>query len=502
MTRPPLPEAFLERLARRLGAAEADALAAALAAPPAIGLRAHPRVGDPLALAERFGWPAERVPWCVEGALLAPFAARDAAPPGRHPAGRHPWQEAGAYYLQDPSAMGVVPALDPRPGERVLDLAAAPGGKATHAEARLDGRGVLWAHDALPRRADALAANLERWGARNAVVTQGPVEALRPLAGAFDRVLLDAPCSGEGMFRKSDAARERWSPALVAACARTQAGLLDLAADLVRPGGVLVYATCTFADEEDEEALVGLLRRRPDLHPEPIALPGAAPARAPAGAPPGLGAAAARWWPHRQRGEGHFVARLRRDPGAVRAAPPPRRSVRQGAATAAAASRADVATWRAFADAVLGGDPLPGHALVRLGDRLLAVPDDVPAGGPTPRRLGVALGRFAPGRFEPDHAVSRVLPDLGARAARLDLDVDDPRVAAYLRGAALQADAPDGWVVVRAGGLPLGWAKARAGEANNRYPRGLRRDLEAPAGRDPGGDPDDAGALVPSVSAC
>ncbi len=379
--------------------------------------------------------------------------------------------------------MGVVPALDPRPGERVLDLAAAPGGKATQIEGRLAGAGVLWAHDAVPARTDALAGNLERWGARTAVVTQGPVDALRPLAGAFDRVLVDAPCSGEGMFRKSDAARAQWSLAHVAACARTQIGLLDLAADLVRPGGVLVYATCTFAEEEDEGVVEELLRRRTDLVLEALDLPAAASGRPGPAGPAALEHATARWWPHRQAGEGHFVARLRRTPDAtvVRAAsersPRAGAAGRRGHAGPVPASPSDVATWRSFADAVLGGDPLARHVLKRVGDRLLAVPEGVPEGGPAPRRIGVALGRMAPGRFEPDHALSRVLPDLAAGAARIDFEVDDPAVLAYVRGEALAAPAPNGWVVVRAGGVPLGWAKARAGELNNRYPRGLRRNL-------------------------
>jgi 16S rRNA C967 or C1407 C5-methylase (RsmB/RsmF family)/NOL1/NOP2/fmu family ribosome biogenesis protein len=488
--RPPLPPPFVARVAARLGDDEARALIAALESPPAIGLRAHPRtlaalgLGSPATLARRLGWAAEPVPWCREGAVLAPMpgdGAPGVGPSPRHPAGRHPWHEAGAYYLQDPSAMAVVPVLDPQPGERILDLAAAPGGKATHVDGRLGATGSLWAHDAVAARADALVANLERWGARTAVVTQGPLDALRALAGAFDRVLVDAPCSGEGMFRKSDAARSQWSPDHVAACARTQADVLDLAADLVRPGGVLVYATCTFAEEENERVIEALLRRRPDLLPEAFALPGAAPGAPGPAAPPALARATARWWPHRQAGEGHFVARLRRASDApVRrpnARPPRRVDRRSDGGGARPATAAELATWRAFADAVLGGDPLPGHPVVRVADRLLAVPDGVPDGGPVRRRQGVALGRLAPGRFEPDHALSRVLPDLGDGAARLDLALDDPAVLAYARGAALSLPAPDGWLVVRAGGVPLGWGKARAGEVNNRYPRGLRRDL-------------------------
>jgi 16S rRNA C967 or C1407 C5-methylase (RsmB/RsmF family)/NOL1/NOP2/fmu family ribosome biogenesis protein len=491
MTRPPLPAAFLARIRHQLGQEEAASLAAALVAPSDQGLRANPRHGAALTLVRRRGWDAVALPWCPEGVVLARGATE------RHAAGRHAWHEGGAYYLQDPAAMGVVPLLDPRPGELVLDLAAAPGGKATHIAGRLGDRGLLWAHDATPARADALVANLERWGASVAVVSQGDARALAPLAGRFDRVLVDAPCSGEGMFRKSDAARARWSTHRVEACAALQAGLLDLAADLLRPGGVLVYATCTFAPEEDEAVVAALLRRRPDLNlddlddlglrPSPPSRPGAGP----------VGVASARWWPHLGPGDGHFAARLRRDPsvhvGAAATGSAPRRAGRGGGHPASRpATLAERATWRAFADGVLGGDPLPAHVLRLSGDRLIAFPEAALALDAPWRSAGVPLGRLATRRggstrFEPHHALSRVLPARGASAAGVDLADGDPRVHDYLRGGALVAAGVEGWGLVRADGVPLGWAKGSRGELNNHYPRGLRRDLDrgAPPDEDP-----------------
>lgn len=483
MTRPPLPEAFLQRARRQLGLADADAFLRALSGASALGLRANPRHGSPWALVERLGWRAAPVPWCPEGIVLA------SPEEGRHPAGRHPWHEGGAYYLQDPSAMGVVPLLDPRPGEVVLDLAAAPGGKATHVAGRLGDSGLLWAHDTTPQRADALAANLERWGASATVVSQGDPEVLRRLAGAFDRVLVDAPCSGEGMFRKSDAARERWSPARVHACARLQSGLLDLAADLVRPGGVLVYATCTFAPEEDEAVVEALLARRPDLWLTDLD----AERLRPAATDPGVGPVAVgcvRWWPHRGVGDGHFAARFGRDAPAGggspagRGAPSRRSSPRERSAfrRPTTASDPERSAWQAFARENLGGDPLPDHELVSSDGALTAVPAAALALGGPWRRAGVALGRVLSGRrgdrrFEPHHALSRVLPAHGAASAHVDLAVDDPRVFGYLRGESVDVTGIEGWGLLRAEGVPLGWVKARAGVANNHYPRGLRRDL-------------------------
>lgn len=484
MSRPALPPAFLAREARRLGVDGAAALVAALARPPDVGLRAHPRVGRGLDVAARRGWAAEPLPWCPEGAALA------RPPEGPHPAARHAWHDAGAYYLQDPSAMGIVPVLDPGPHEVVLDLAAAPGGKATHIAGRLDPEGLLWAHDAFPARAEALVRNLERWGAATAVVSRGDPRRLRRLGARFDRVLVDAPCSGEGMFRKSDAARRRWSPDRVRACSALQAGLLDLACDLLRPGGTLVYATCTFSHEEDEGAVAALLARRPDLLLDDLDAAGVRPAGTVVGDPP-LAAGSARWWPHRARGEGHFVARLRRREPATGAA----------AAAAPAAGRAppslrpaapdQVAAWRGFAAEVLGGDPLPHHRLAGDGDRVWAVPAAAWALPLEGARAGVPLGRVAADRrgrrrFAPHHALTRVLPDHGAAGARHDLRDDDPAVAAYLRGEPLAVPGLEGWGLVRVDGLPLGWLKGHGGHGNNHYPRGLRRD----PGREPVPDDD------------
>jgi NOL1/NOP2/fmu family ribosome biogenesis protein len=344
-----------------------------------------------------------------------------------------------------------------------------------------------------------LVSNLERWGATTAVISQGDPRHLDRLAGRFDRVLVDAPCSGEGMFRKSDAARLRWSPERVHACSLVQATLLDRAADLVRPGGVLVYATCTFAPEEDEGAVEALLARRPDLELVDLDADGLRPTGAQPGAGP-VGRGCARWWPHRVVGDGHFAARFRRgEPGA--------RSATPGGAVLGAAARRRWATaprgradarpaavdgperdaWRSFVAEVLGIDPLPGHALLADGGRLIAVPPEALAFGAPRRRAGVALGRVAVGRrgrrrFEPHHALSRVLPERGAAAAGVELELEDPRVAAFLRGEPVALAGLEGWGLVRAAGVPLGWVKASRGEANNHYPRGLRRDpaREAP----------------------
>jgi NOL1/NOP2/fmu family ribosome biogenesis protein len=275
----------------------------------------------------------------------------------------------------------------------------------------------------------------------------------------------------------------------VHACARIQSGLLDLAADLVRPGGVLVYATCTFAPEEDEAVVEALLARRPDLWLADLDAERLRPEATDPGVGP-VGVGCVRWWPHRGVGDGHFAARFGRDAPAggasseARGASSRRRTPHERSAfrRPTTASGPERSTWQAFARENLGGDPLPDHELLSSGGAMTAVPAAaLELGGPW-RRAGVALGRVLSGRrgdrrFEPHHALSRVLPAHGAAAAHVDLAADDPRVFDYLRGESVDVTGIEGWGLVRAEGVPLGWVKARAGVANNHYPRGLRRDL-------------------------
>ncbi|HET8985777.1 MAG TPA: RsmB/NOP family class I SAM-dependent RNA methyltransferase, partial [Trueperaceae bacterium] len=277
-----LPPGFVARVLADLGQREGEELLSSLRDRAQLGLRVNGTVGRAVDVVERLGWSAEPLPWSPEGVLLAdaclapdsavrPHGASEAS----HPAAAHPWHDAGAYYLQDPAAMGVVPVLDPQPGEAILDLAAAPGGKSTYIADRLHGSGMLWSHDVDPGRAGALVGNLERWGATNVVVSHGPVSRLAPVYGTFDRVLLDAPCSGEGMFRKSRAAVDLWSTARVAEFVAIQARLLDEAVAFLKPGGVLVYSTCTFGADENEGALCSLLSRRDDIVMEGFTVAGA-----------------------------------------------------------------------------------------------------------------------------------------------------------------------------------------------------------------------------------
>ena len=226
--------------------------------PASVGLRVNTLKLLPEAFQALSPFSLSPIPWCPAGfESCSAISVTGAAQPGKHP-----YHAAGLYHLQEPSAMAVAGLLDPQPGERVLDLSAAPGGKATHLSALMQNEGLLVANEIHPRRAWELFENTERWGARNVAITNATPRQLADHFGEFfDKVLVDAPCSGEGMFRKSEASRREWSPELAQSCAIRQGAILDQAARLVRPGGKLAYSTCTFAPEENESANAGFLEK-------------------------------------------------------------------------------------------------------------------------------------------------------------------------------------------------------------------------------------------------
>ena len=231
-----LPEAFTEKMRRLLGS-EYDAFAASYGQGRQYGLRRNLLKGTEQDFIRVMPFPLEKISWAREGYYY------DAA----NQPGRHVLHEAGAYYIQEPSAMAAVEALDPAPGERILDLCAAPGGKTTQIAGRMEGQGLLVANEVIGERARILSQNVERMGISNCVVCSEKPERMETLfPGFFDRILVDAPCSGEGMFRKEEEARDEWSPEAVRMCADRQAMILNEAAKMLKPGGVLVYSTCTF----------------------------------------------------------------------------------------------------------------------------------------------------------------------------------------------------------------------------------------------------------------
>jgi len=438
-----LPAAFLARMKRLLGD-EYEAFLASYDRPHNTGLRLNPRKA-----AAALPFCAERVPWEPNGFYLLP----DVRP------GLHPYHDAGLYYLQEPSAMAPARLLGAQPGEVVLDLCAAPGGKATQLAAAMAGQGLLVCNEIHPKRAKILSSNVERLGVTNALIlNEHPAKLAERFPGFFDRILVDAPCSGEGMFRKEDAAVTDWSEETVAMCAERQGEILRSAAEMLRPGGRLVYSTCTFAPEENEGVISRFLRDRPDFfieeadapwfdrgHPEWVDKPAEGVERA------------FRLWPHKLRGEGHFAAVLRRRSEEERRLP---------ALQKPEALPDCVKTFLAENGLSTAG------SVVSFGETVYLAPELLPdLRGLRVLRAGLELGEARKGRFVPAHALALALTDFPATA---DFPAGSPEIGAYLHGQTLFSP-QSGWVLVCADGHPLGWAKGADGILKNRYPKGLRR---------------------------
>ncbi len=441
-----IPQAFLSRMQVLLGPDYGDYLRS-YDRPLQKGLRLGPKARG-LALDLPFGLTP--VPWAAGGFSYDP----DARP------GKHPWHEAGLYYLQEPSAMAPGALLGARPGERVLDLCAAPGGNATQRAAAMEGRGLLVANEIHPARAKILSRNIERMGIPNALVTNmHPRDLAERFPGCFDRIMVDAPCSGEGMFRKEEAAVTDWSPETVAMCASRQKEILRSAAAMLRPGGRLCYSTCTFAPEEDEGVMAWFLTEYPDFRPAEVEAPWFSPAR-PDWAEPRVPAVGKgfRLWPHLLGGEGHFLMVLERQGDGPGASLPPPKALDMPPELRDFLRELDVS--------------LPEGRLLSFGSSVYLAPPETPdLKGLRVLRPGLELGVLKKGRFEPAHALALWLRTC-ARTA--DFPPESPEIFAYLRGESLPGDGK-GWTLITAGGVSLGWAKASGGQLKNHYPKGLRR---------------------------
>ncbi len=368
--------------------------------------------------------------------------------------GADPYHFAGLYYLQEPSAMTVAPFADPCKKERVLDLCAAPGGKTTQIAAKMRGEGILIANEIDPARAKILSQNVERMGIANCAVTSAAPEKLAEKFPAyFDTVLVDAPCSGEGMFKKEPNAIPEWSEQNVARCALRQRTILDEAAKMLCAGGRLIYSTCTFAEEEDEWQIGDFLRR----HPAFSLL------------------CEKKLYPHEFRGEGHFCAVLEKNSD-LNICPPPDagegvRPRSSGKSFPVCRNAQAERAFRAF-EADFFEEPLKGALHTLLDGRMYLVPAGMPdLSGIRLLRLGVELGAFDGKLFKPAHALAMAF---GGRARR-KLSLSRKQCEQYLRGETLPADLPNGWCAVCVEEFPLGLGKCTDGAVKNHLPKGLRK---------------------------
>lgn len=485
-----LPEKFLERMQNMLGE-EYPAFLESLSGKRYRALRLNPLKTRIQEGKEKLPFALSPVPWTKNG-----FYYEEEEQPGKHP-----YHEAGLYYIQEPSAMAPVPCLmeerasvaaiperqeehvsaaaiperqeEPATPGRVLDLCAAPGGKSTQIAEYMRGRGMLITNEIHPQRAKILSENIERMGISNAIVLNETPESLsKRFIAFFDRILVDAPCSGEGMFRKNDNAGEEWSEENVALCAERQDGILDCAATMLKPGGRLVYSTCTFAPAEDEGSVSRFLETHPDFCLEKEE----------------------RLMPHKIKGEGHFLAVLHREGGQL-----------SSAATAGTEKSLTLKDCREFLDFAKEALTIPaeeltaGKILLRFGEQLYLAPAETPSlRGLKVLRPGLHLGTVKKNRFEPSHALALFLKKEQVVHA-VNLACDGTAVRKYLEGqtltigegcdvemadimtrgsmAAEQADVSllKGWCLVCVDGYSLGWGKAAGAVLKNHYPKGLRK---------------------------
>ena len=362
--------------------------------------------------------------------------------------GNHPYHQAGLYYFQEPSAMSAVTALQLQGDERVLDLCAAPGSKATAIASKLD-TGLILANEIHPTRAKALLENMERMGISRAVITNSDSASIaKALPDYFDKVLVDSPCSGEGMFRKYPRILEEWSEDLVALCTQRSREVLENAAKTLRPGGRLVYSTCTFNLEENEKTILWFLEHHPEFHPVDTGIQG--------GRSGFLGLEqAVRIFPA-DGGEGHFVCAMVRDGNGPRKEAPAFKGEKHPDAQAALKE--------------MFKQPLSGNWLCR-GDYYSLADGDLPCpAGERILRAGLQVLELKGKQWKPTHHAAMALPKEAFHYAK---ELNSEEAKQYLSGQTVEC-AEKGYGVVCVEGVPLGWIKASGGVGKNHYPKGLR----------------------------
>lgn len=385
--------------------------------------------------------------------------------------GKHPYHEMGLYYIQEPSAMSAAALLAPKPGMRVLDLCAAPGGKSTQLATYLGDSGLLVSNEINTQRSRILSQNIERMGIKNAIVTNEDSFVLAShFPGFFNAIQVDAPCSGEGMFRKLPEAIEQWSMENVAICAARQKEILDNAAVMLKPGGVIVYSTCTFSREENEDVIEYFLERHTDFTLEEME----------------------RFWPHKVDGEGHFVAKLVRrgcvDTGfkSDRQTKKIKNNKNRKNETKPALTKENMKLLSEFLDETISEDMaawIKNSRLVMFGEQLYRLPDmEVDIKGLKVQRAGLHIGEFKKQRFEPSHSLALALKLNDAKNV-VKLTCDNPQTIGFFNGQSVMlsdeqaAECKKGWALVCVDGYTAGWGKVNGTQVKNHYPKGLRNKI-------------------------
>lgn len=445
-----LPEKFIAQMKNILGGEYADYIRA-MSAPPVRAIRINEKKASADAVLSVLPYDSEPIPYSQDGYFIS--ANEDDR------IGSHPLHHAGAFYVQEPSAMAPACMAPIKPDFLALDVCAAPGGKSSQLAERLT-RGVLVSNEIMKDRAVTLLGNIERQGFDNVIVTNTDAKTLAGwFDSVFDLVLCDAPCSGEGMFRKNPDAVAEWSEENVEMCAARQKEILHSAAKTVKRGGYLVYSTCTFSKEENEDVVSDFLAQNEDFSlcdaPEKIKKATADGVEMPE---------ARRFYPHLSHGEGQFMALMKRNSGGEAHI-----AYRDGAR--ALTKEEDKAARGFFASCF---DKLPSGRLVSVGKNIFLSPD-FPVPPHSVFSAGIKVGEVEKGRLVPHH---QLFSALGAAMKRkIALSSDSADAKKYIGGETIPTGIENGWAAVTIDGCAVGGAKVTDGVAKNHYPKGLRRKI-------------------------
>ena len=454
-----IPEGFREKMKNILGDEYAAFINALECGEAVRGMRANLLKCTPKKLIDDNEFKLEAIDYVDNGFILREERSMGASP----------YHHAGMVYMQDPGAMASASALDIKPDWWVADLCAAPGGKSSQIAERLGEGGFLLSNEYVPKRAKIIVGNLERLGVRNAIVTSLDTAKLKEMyEGVFDLVIVDAPCSGEGMFRKSEEAVNDWSEENVLQSAKRQAEILNNARGLVKPGGYLIYSTCTYSPEENEENVGDFLLKNPDFKLvrvkeslEKKTVPGIK--RFSKGAP--NIEYARRFYPHISDGEGQFLALMQRNENIqIKQRVLYKEEVKP-------LSKQETALVNSFFKEALIRSP--AGRVVKVGDNIVLISHDCPVPRGSVFMSGVLIGEVKGSTFFPHHQFFSAYAELFR--AKENLTRDDKRVEKYLAGEEIETSSSiKGWCAVLFEGAALGGGKASSGRIKNHYPKGLR----------------------------